>query len=803
MSSFNQSNGSNQNFQRRFPNNPSNLEFSNMDSYENQYASRGNTMTSYNQQAYNYNQQQYSRSNTMTAQLPMNNYMNHPQQSKHGFSSMFKKKNGSKKDSGFDKDDDEDVMLGNNENIVSFNDISGFRKAGGPAYGYNNSTDTAPIIPTVLTTGSSVPPSKMNNTSYRKMLTNQKKSALSQYNKQFKEEAGTPRAMSMQSYQPRAMTFQNGQQFRPPQGIPGPPPFGSKNGTPYGSRSNSMMNGMRQNTMPNKMYPQNQFPSKAMTMAQGNKAPFMQQPQMMNPNYRANSMQMRTMPPQANNQFNNGSYFQQQQQLYGVNQGPQQGAFKEQQNDAERAYLTPSYKDQYNDAEKAKLTTPNEENVTPKETQDNNHKKTESIKLRPNSALIKGLDANDDDLHEDFRPIQEDAGLMETPKHAHKDSMISFNSPIPENTLVKKNREFYQMGKGVNTTGDFVTAQELPSNDEFEFGNKQNDTSADTVSIKSKTKNFFKRMSGISTHSRSNSNLVDQAHDFKVHSVVKTSDDAKSENEKKMLMAAKNRGDFTFKASLTSFGEMNNLSYNTNQTEGFNKRQSYHSLFSNEDIDHGNKPRAIQEEEAEDHESNTNETIYDEDNADKSPADLNSSIYDQEETKQNVSLNSIKEEPVEEPASVANTDIRIEKDNEMHQKLMKEIFILSEELSESIVRETDLERRLLNARGVSSVGSSPTKKSVSGQLNSATTSMGLLDVQLELRKKSKNIVQLIKDLNEERMKRFIAEQEVLNVKNGCKPDYLELSYKYKKMENELAEKNETINSLREKLESGL
>ncbi|CAI8494500.1 unnamed protein product [Hanseniaspora opuntiae] len=213
--------------------------------------------------------------------------------------------------------------------------------------------------------------------------------------------------------------------------------------------------------------------------------------------------------------------------------------------------------------------------------------------------------------------------------------------------------------------------------------------------------------------------------------------------------------------------------------------------------------RAIQEEEAEDHESNTNETIYDEDNADKSPADLNSSIYDQEETKQNVSLNSIKEEPVEEPASDANTDIRIEKDNEMHQKLMKEIFILSEELTESIVRETDLERRLLNARGVSSVGSSPTKKSVSGQLNSATTSMGLLDVQLELRKKSKNIVQLIKDLNEERMKRFIAEQEVLNVKNGCKPDYLELSYKYKKMENELAEKNETINSLREKLESGL
>lgn len=795
MSSFNHSNGSNQNFPRRYPNNQSNLEFSNMDSFENQYASRGNTMTSYNQQAYNYNQQQYSRSNTMTTQAPMNNFMNQPQQSKHNFSSMFKKKNGSKKDGGFDKDDDEDVLLGGSENIVSFNDISGFRKAGGPAYGYNNSSDTAPIIPTILTTSTNIDPNKMNNTTYRKMLTNQKKSALSQYNKQFKEEAGPPRAMSMQSYQPRAMTFQNGQQFRPPQGIPGPPPFGSKNGTPYGSRSNSMMNGMRQNTMPNKMYPQNQFPNKAMTMAQGNKAPFMQQPQMMNPNYRANSMQMRSMPPQGNNQFNNGSYFQQQQQLYGMHQGPQQTAYKDQYNDSERVNLRPS----------------NEENVVPNESPDNteqtnSHKKTESIKLRPNSALIKGLDTNDEDLHEDFRPIQENFGLMETPKHAHKDSIISFNSPIPENTLVKKNREFYQMGKSINTTGDFVTAQELPINNDFEFGNKQNDTTpTDSVSIKSKTKNFFKRMSGISTHSRSNSNVVDQAHDFKVHSVVKTSDDAASEKEKKMLMAAKNRGDFTFKASKTSFSEIGNLkSGHTNQSEVFNRRQSYHSLFSIEDTDHANKPKAIQEE-AEEHESNTNETIYDEDNGDnrKIPSDVNSSIYDQEETKQNVSLNSLQQDDVKEPESDVNTDIRIEKDNEMHQKLMKEIFILSEELTESIVRETDLERRLMKTKGVSSAGSSPTKKSVSGPLSSATTSIGLLDVQLELRKKSKNIVQLIKDLNEERMKRFIAEQEVLNVKNGCKPDYLELSYKYKKMESELAEKNEIINSLREKLESGL
>ena len=330
----------------------------------------------------------------------------------------------------------------------------------------------------------------------------------------------------------------------------------------------------------------------------------------------------------------------------------------------------------------------------------------------------------------------------------------------------------------------------------------------DSVSIKSKTKNFFKRMSGISSHSRSNSNMFDPTQDFKVHSVVKT-DDMASETEKKMVMATRNRNDYTFKASKTSFTEM--TSGNSVYNNDTHRRQSYHSLFSNEELSHTkNKPTAIQEEEPEEHENVTNDTIYDEENgeAKNSPNDINSSIYDQEETKQNVSLKSYSQDtryqiPKEAETLPTSSNIIIEKDNEMHQKLMKEIFILSEELTESIVRETDLERKLLNSRGSSSVTSSPIKNNGNETLNTSTTPIGLLDVQLELRKKSKNIVQLIKDLNEERMKRFIAEEEVLNIKNGCKPDFLQLSYKYKKMEGELAEKNEIISSLREKLESGL
>ncbi|KAL6944643.1 hypothetical protein ACO0RG_001386 [Hanseniaspora osmophila] len=181
------------------------------------------------------------------------------------FGNIFKKKGSSRGRDDFNDDKDEDVELGPGESqLVSFNDISGFRNSGGPSYGNKNATaDTAPIIPTIMS-DVNADASKLNNVEYRKMLNTQKKLAMSNFGKFQQQQqqqqqqqspmgfgSNIPRAMSMQQMPPRAMSMQNGPpgtafqqfnaaspQFRNAGTPPQPPPSGAY------SRSNSMMNGV-------------------------------------------------------------------------------------------------------------------------------------------------------------------------------------------------------------------------------------------------------------------------------------------------------------------------------------------------------------------------------------------------------------------------------------------------------------------------------------------------------------------------------------------------------------------------------
>ena len=916
---------------------------------------RGNTMTNAPQPMMmqnNYNNMgnnEYYRSNSM--QLPQNynqnfnpnqQYMS-PQQSsqKSHFSSMFKKKNGS---SNKIKDEDEDgdaVLMGGSENIVSFNDISGFRKAGGPAYGMNNASDTSPIIPTVLTTGNA-DITKMNNTSYRKLLTNQKKTALKQFNKQFKEESngGMPRAMSMQNQPPRASTFQSGQQhpFRPPNAVPGPPPFGSNYGTPYGSRSNSLMNSgkLQQqqhfaggNPLPQQQQQQNVFPNKAMSMAAGNRAPFMQQPRFNPNNSRANSMQNRNVP---SNNMPPTSYLQQQQQLHEKNyqntsmknknnnypptqqipQNPQhQPTPQPQQNQRvpqqqqlqnneqfdfqqrDSPVETVPQKQQVFNSELAKK--PNQQHLstqaenpfefdnqeesnfdsdTPKvavtttnnnTSPENTHKKSESIKLRPSSALFKGLDEAEID-NSDQELVDNNENAFSTGiSHEHKESIVSFTSPTKKTEFSSNQKSFYNI-KDQTDTNIFVTANELPIVDEEEVHLNSNENSSiktsnskkSNGSTMKKTKNFFKRMSGLSHQSRSNSISEETPNNFKVHSVVKTET---SSTEEKINTAANNRKKFTFKASTSSANEMvngdkgvtNSLSNNNSKlwTDDFNnsgkiisnakisnyedidfnyKRESYHSLFSNDDFQTNFNPSKPQSSPL--HEEpqtlEINESVPD--TAETNVASLNSNRFSEtakelrkvpsspssnyENNNGDVTINNGNNEFTHSSATkvsskeisdetihkkVEHKEISNERDNQLHKKLMQEIFLLSEELSESIIRETELERKILSSANRDNDQLPQSAASNNSSITSANSNIGLIDVQLELRKKSKTIVQLIKDLNEERMKRFIAEEQNFNATSGAKPDFVELSYKYDKLTQLCQEKDEIIDSLKEQL----
>ncbi|KAL6948898.1 hypothetical protein ACO0QE_001376 [Hanseniaspora vineae] len=174
------------------------------------------------------------------------------------FGNIFKKKGHSRGRDDYDDDKDEEIELGPAESqLVSFNDISGFRNSGGPSYGSKNATaDTAPIIPTIMS-DVNADTSKLNNIEYRKMLNTQKKLAMSNFGKLQQQQLqqqqqqspmgfgpNTPRAMTMQQIPPRAMSMQTGppgtafSHFRNAGTPPQPPHSG-----PY-SRSNSMMNGL-------------------------------------------------------------------------------------------------------------------------------------------------------------------------------------------------------------------------------------------------------------------------------------------------------------------------------------------------------------------------------------------------------------------------------------------------------------------------------------------------------------------------------------------------------------------------------
>ncbi|SCU99699.1 LAMI_0G00254g1_1 [Lachancea mirantina] len=118
-------------------------------------------------------------------------------------------------------------------------------------------------------------------------------------------------------------------------------------------------------------------------------------------------------------------------------------------------------------------------------------------------------------------------------------------------------------------------------------------------------------------------------------------------------------------------------------------------------------------------------------------------------------------------------------------QLIGELELLSKELAESIAREASLEERIAN----------------STETLSTPQGLTLADFEKELRKKSSKVVELIQALNDERLKRFIAEEQVLLQENGAKPNALDLVYKIDQLNRNAKDKDREIEALKLKLES--
>lgn len=112
--------------------------------------------------------------------------------------------------------------------------------------------------------------------------------------------------------------------------------------------------------------------------------------------------------------------------------------------------------------------------------------------------------------------------------------------------------------------------------------------------------------------------------------------------------------------------------------------------------------------------------------------------------------------------------------------VVRELEFVSKELGDSIKREIRLEDQLKNKDIISSPN---------------------LNYENELRNKILFISELEEKLNEERRKRYIAEEHVLLWENGSEPSALQLSYENEKLQSELMNKDEIINNQASELDS--
>ncbi|CAI4035597.1 hypothetical protein SMKI_13G2470 [Saccharomyces mikatae IFO 1815] len=124
-----------------------------------------------------------------------------------------------------------------------------------------------------------------------------------------------------------------------------------------------------------------------------------------------------------------------------------------------------------------------------------------------------------------------------------------------------------------------------------------------------------------------------------------------------------------------------------------------------------------------------------------------------------------------------------------NKELMNELTLVSTELAESIKRETELEERI---RLYETDNSTPNFDN--------SSSVSFSDFEKELRKKSSKIVQLIQQLNEERLKRFIAEEQLLLQENGTKPSSIELVGRIENLNKLIDERDSEIEMLKDHLQ---
>lgn len=779
-------------------------------------------------------QQQQNRSMQFNQKKPMQKPIIEDKKSKDKFSEFFKGnsginihfgkgkqsfKIGGKKNNnsiGVNPDfNDEDILVDSTD-VYGFNDIPAIRHKDV----LGTSTDSTPIIPTLLPTTNVT---NMNNTEYRKYVTNQKKMAYTNINK-------SPIQQSPTSLPPRTMSLQSNNNNNNPHMMNGMNPYQRQMAMQQGHFNNN--NNMSMATSPTSPTPDN----RTMSLQNMQRSPFSPN----NNNQRPILNEQRTLPLPNNNQRPNIGMHPSMQnihsgQIINNNQPKRQSVPPQnimdnepvQQNNHQQFINTESV--MTNDTTTTDdLHTPISKNPFMSSQSDvdvNDNEKPILIIHPPSNSPVKSPISNNinDDIKSTKSPSQienvqdkQEKLLAKQQELLEQENLLKQQELDMKKDKIKQEKELLQQQLALNKK--HMEELELENNNikevtENEISNTTTTTPLEsnissssiqendskilqrTISNASNSTQIQRESDNINSNITENpKNLTNNIPEIKEEKIPTptTTTSIENENLNTNINTETNKQNNSVRRSLGSttlnhdnmhivdekrldgIAENLNKSINDTITTKDDTRvldESHNNNNNHLDIVHTNGDAEFSFENnvvSDYNDDNDNDEIDDiADNEEGTTAYVPSYAN----TKNIVQINKFK------TITISSQQMDIISDNK---SLINEVTILSSELGDSIRRETAMEDKL---------------KTLLEEKDLEMTSDIKSSFEGELRKKSTKIVELIQQLNDERMKRFVAEEQLLLQENGVKPTSTDFVNEITRLKKELRAKDEVIENL--------
>ncbi|CCE64112.1 hypothetical protein TPHA_0G02745 [Tetrapisispora phaffii CBS 4417] len=630
------------------------------------------------QQYHQQQQQQFSPQRTYSPQRQMrklpskdvnnyNEYENKQKQKSHSINQntltkIFKGKKSfgkSKSSGGFDDDNDDDIEI----NATSDAELS-FTDIGSTVFNnkFNHSTDSTPMIPTLITGKHH---ENMSNTEYRKYQTAQKKTALNAINRQQQQQ---------QQQQPRTMSLQNA---------------GNMNNNQVYKAQSMLNSNINQRRL------QADFNA-------GNK------------NITPTQQGQPNLNPRAMSLTNNRNQFQQQQFLMNERMSPQMLP-NQQQNLNSNDFMTSQ--NNYRENSNASFISTS----------------TSHQNLKDTRGISGGLQV----LHLSKKQQEDDLLQKQRDLEERERKLLELELEEKEKMLLQKEREL----------------NELKLSNE-KLNSKSNEVRLDSVNekvIESPALETYKE--NVINNETSITQAQPPVEAPKSESVM-NGDGASSmqsslefSNSKKSLFSKSKNS-----LSRISSSDQKRSSVYCSNIEGFTEGKLADEVTQSKDS----------------YDTSQEQNFYDKKDIVSNEFDFDNTIAKKYEPVFTTSDNTVSVNPFK-TITITNEQLQILNEGK---EMIKDLKLLSGELAESIERENNLEQRLADI-----------------ELNKPTRDkkpLAISDFQIELRKKSEKIVELIQMLTEERMKRHIAEEQVLLRENGVQPSTLELVAEIERLKNKIS-----------------